>query len=495
MTSFLKQNWIPVLFFLVLMLHASFLGLSDDEAYYWVLAQTPSFGYAFHPPAVAWVIAFFQKTLGGILPPSSSGLVRLPAVLGTSLVLALSLNWLKQVLPGRENLTRAAAVLLSFCGYFALCWMIVPDIPLFLGWTLLFVSVWKICFARTTPLTFLFLTVGAATLILSKYSGILAIGSAVISLLLWAKGPSRTKGIVALTLGLTLGLLPILSWNASHEWASLLYQLRDRHSGSEVSFLRFGRFWGAQLVLAGPILVFFTFRVLIAPFEWIRTRVSGAAAVNLYCAAWALPAAAVFLIQPLFSDFKLHWAFVVWWPAALALAAHVNAKSWKWIRIQAVVGMALGFFILVSCHLPVGGWLLKSFKGEGFDPRLDVTNDFYGWNQLRKQLRSDLASLEVVGSRYQTASQAAFSLAGKNLVTFLPRDGKEFDEWPDLQVSLGQGPDWPRLKKSVLFVADNRYDAGPAFPGASCGKVQRIEVRRFDLLAKWIDVWRCDPVL
>ena len=32
------------------------LGLSDDEAYHWVLAHRPAFGYAFHPPGMAWMV-------------------------------------------------------------------------------------------------------------------------------------------------------------------------------------------------------------------------------------------------------------------------------------------------------------------------------------------------------------------------------------------------------------------------------------------------------
>ena len=57
----------------------------------------------------------------------------------------------------------------------------------------------------------------------------------------------------------------------------------------------------------------------------------------------------------------------------------------------------------------------------------------------------------MVGSRYQTASQAAFSMGEKSRVTFLPRDQKEMDEWPDLRVSEGQGPGMAQTEKSGSF--------------------------------------------
>src|SRR3712207_6666951 len=87
--------WIPAAVFVVQLLHGATLGLTDDEAYYWVLAQKPAWGYAYHPPFVAWSIAASEalfKVVLGLLETlglqGSSGLssqshipaaVRLPA--------------------------------------------------------------------------------------------------------------------------------------------------------------------------------------------------------------------------------------------------------------------------------------------------------------------------------------------------------------------------------------------------------------------------------
>ena len=147
--SFLTGNWIPLSLFLLLLVHGSLLGLSDDEAYYWVLAQKPALGYAFHPPAVAWLIALFQLLGGWAVGISCSGLVRLPAALSAAFILHFSLRWLTQVGMSRQAEGRAALVLLSFCGFFPLAWMMVPDISLFLGWTLLFCATWSLCFRRS----------------------------------------------------------------------------------------------------------------------------------------------------------------------------------------------------------------------------------------------------------------------------------------------------------------------------------------------------------
>jgi hypothetical protein len=514
--TWLKDNRYVVLVFLVLLIHGSLIGLSDDEAYYWVLAQTPALGYAFHPPAVAWFIAFFQFLLGSLLGIHHPGLVRLPAALSIALILGMSLAWLEKVTLLLKTKTmkgfhpfyveRAVAALLSFFGFFALSWMMVPDIPLFLGWTLLFTSTWSICFAKTRRWEFWLLGLATVLTLLSKYSGVLAVGSAFISLCIWAPQKKRNRGIVALVVGGALAAFPILVWNAQHEWGSILYQIRDRHAGSSLSWVRYLRFWLIELVIAGPAILFYSFWIVIqSVMRKFRARPKmGRAGPSIdiqlvwqFVAIWILPAAAVFCVQPLFSDFKPHWAFIVWWPATLVLALAAQTRSWKWIRYQCGYGAILGILILLSCHFPIGSWLGRSLSGASFDPRLDVTNDLYGWRVLNSYLQTHIDAesrgLPVVGSRYQTASQASFSLDRIAGATQLPRDLKERDEWPNLHVSETQGPGWPHLKSSVLFVTDNRYDAPPDFPTAKCRKLGRASEMRFGILAKWIDVWRCDP--
>lgn len=457
----------PLALFAVLLLHGATIGMTDDEAYYWVLAQHPALGYAFHPPAMAWAIAAAQALFGGGARP---WVVRLPAAAGTALILWLALRWLASV--GKGGL-RGVAVLLSFAGLFALGWMMVPDIPLFVGWTLAFVATWNLCF-NPRPRDYAMLAFGAALAMLSKYSAILAAPSVAACLLAWG-GNRRWKGIAAAAIGALLAAVPIVLWNAEHGWASILYQIHDRHGQLDPSFKRYLRFWLIEGAAAGPVTIAFFFWILRS---WRESK------VYAYCAAWAFPGALVFCVQPLFfGDFKPHWAFIAWWPAALALAYADRFR--RAIRMQIAYGLTLGVVALVACHVP----LLRPS-----DPKLDPTNDLYGWNELPSWLEARHAPrLPIVGARYQTAAQAAFAIGDLSRVTLIPRDLKARDEWPELGVTDGFGPDWPRLTKPVLFVADNRYDAGPDFREARCSKLGRLEAERGGVLAKSIDVWECAP--
>ena len=487
-----SRHWLlaPILLYLILQIHGATLGLTDDEAYYWVLAQRPALGYAFHPPAVAWAIWLPQKLFGWFLGVANPGLVRFPAAAFSAAIFGLGIYWLKIAGIAEKQLQRGMWVLLSFAGMYGASWMMVPDLPLIFGWMLLFVSTWKFCSSTKEggeKITLLGMFLGSTILLLSKYSGILAIGSAGLAVVFLAPGKKRVLGAATLISGAVLAITPVVIWNSQHEWASILYQIRDRHGDRHFSAIRWLRFWAIEAILAGPVL-FYTFGLLTRLWTGPREfRIS-------YILIWLVPAFLVFGFQPAFSDFKPHWALVVWIPVFLELAfRYSRGENGRWARAQMALGLPLLAVGLVICHSPVLSYF--SQRAGKMDPRVDVTNDMYGWERLREYPGIDLP---VVGSRYQTSSQAAFALAGIGRVTFIPRDLKQYDEWPHLQVSEGEGPAWPKLTSRVLFVADNRYDAAPEFRDARCVKVKDLETERKSLLgsflAKRLLLWECEPL-
>ena len=477
--------------FALLCLHSALVGMSDDEAYYWVLSQKLSMGYAYHPPAIAWLIALFDRPLKFIFSENFPLFVRLPAILGTLFIFASATQWMKRA---KVNSSRSSWVLLSFFCLSSLSWMIVPDIPLFIAWSALFYLTWKLCFEKKVPNQIYMYAAGSAALaLLSKFSGVLFIFSSIVSALVFCADYHRKKKFIsALLFGMMIAAIPILLWNYQHDWGALLYQFRDRHHGS-LSWLRWGRFWLVQFILMGPGLIGFC-ALLCRDIIFKRTIIDRPI---WYLCIWAAPAS-VYLIQPLYSDFKLHWVIVFWWPVMMAMAIYSkNNRYWKWMKFQVGYGLAMGCIILLSCHIPWLSHALSQWKGAQYDPRWDVTNDFYGWNLLRNWLDTQAPEedrqLPVVGSRYQTASQASFALYPQRKVTLLPRDTKERDEWETIDATDTEGPGWPRVLKPVLFVADNRYSTPPEFQGAQCTLLHSLETRRLGVLAKTVYLWKCVP--
>jgi 4-amino-4-deoxy-L-arabinose transferase-like glycosyltransferase len=475
-----KWVWIPFVLFLLLGVHSAAVGLTDDEAYYWVLAQRPAWGYAYHPPAIAWVIASAQWLFGPLFGTASAGLVRLPAYLIGGVFLFFTMKWIERIRGQSFEASKVALVLISVPGFLALSWMIVPDVPLYLGWILAFYSTYRICFdeeTRELRLSFGGVLVGVALSIFSKYSGILVAGSCFFSILFFAPRGRRLSALAAIAGGVLLSVIPTLIWNAHHGWTSLEYQFRGRHHSNGISWKRFARFWGSQLLVAGPGVV------IALPFLLKKAWVSRDKNAQ-YLLAWIFPALA-FLVQPLFSEFKPHWALAVWIPCAIGLALFAGSSPAfrRLARAQLVIGLPIVLIVFISLYFPVGAYFSK-------DPKLDVSNDLFGWSELPSVLDQEIP---VIGSRYQTAAQAAFALGDANRVTLVPRDEGSRDEWASIPEVGPASNEWPNLHGPVYFVADSRYSDPPYFKYSLCDFHTRIDAKRGDTPAKEIFVWYCVP--
>ena len=493
---------------LAYLVQGAFVGMTDDEAYYWVLSQRPALGYAYHPPMVAWMIALTRLLLGWAIPAGSALLVRIPAIACMIGFLTLSLRWLERAGVPPARLRGSLLTLLSFGGMFALAWMMVPDLPLLLGWSLAFLGSWEYTTGNSARRPGGWkITLGIALAILSKFSGGLVALSAALSILFISttSWKLRLRALIWPAAGFLLAAAPILFWNYQHEWGSLLYQFHDRHSGASANWVRFGRFWLVQLGVAGVPLVYFALRFLFRGVRLARPADASADEARMlrFVWLWTAPAALIFCVQPLFSDFKIHWAYVVWWPALLAfawLAAQGRLSPWLsrgMHRFQVGYGLSLVALVWLACQVPLCSWALRAVQGETFDTRLDVTNDLSGWREFGAwvapyRVGSD-HDTPFIGSWYQTASQAAFALGDSDRVSLVPRDLKSRDEWPLLQQVTSLGPDWPMLHGPVFYVSDNRYADPPAFHGAHCVEVAQLKAVRFGLPAKRIELWRCQP--
>ncbi|MEI8147202.1 MAG: glycosyltransferase family 39 protein, partial [Alphaproteobacteria bacterium] len=110
---------------------AAVLGLSADEAYYWIWAKNLAFGYLDHPPMVAVLIRASISVFGD----TEFGLRWLSVLLGAAASLGV---WRLVIrLDGGEAAALAGAAMVQatlFLGAGAL--LVTPDTPLVLFWTL-----------------------------------------------------------------------------------------------------------------------------------------------------------------------------------------------------------------------------------------------------------------------------------------------------------------------------------------------------------------------
>ncbi|MEN9723279.1 MAG: hypothetical protein RJB38_1265 [Pseudomonadota bacterium] len=511
--SKLKRHWIFVFWALLLLYQAATLGISDDEAYYWVLSRKPAIGYVYHPPMVAWVIAlidriyfgfhgFFERILGielGALPflPREI-LVRLPALIMSGLSVALAIDWIKRALPADGPSRRGPLIWLLVPGLAASSWMMVPDHSLILGWTLSFWGTWRLLEAEHSDLKGMAAITGGVIIgMLSKFSALLFVVSSAGSILIFSK--RKLVPLALIGVSAALGVLPSILWNAQNDWASFTYQFVSRHSGAQFEGRRYGLFWLSQLLFAGPIMAGVFYGLLRFRADAVIRASQVARKREGFLLLWFLPSL-IFLIQPAFSAFKPHWALICWIPAGLWICTISGNLQWNILN-----RVHQGYLIvLLSLSFGVTQWpLVSAFRSQilraPVQPLLDLSQDLRGWQRLTEFLdRHGVADpTAIIGSRYQTAAQAAFSVWPRRAATLAPRTAAESLEWPDfsqsLQFSSPSPRGWPELRETVVYLADDRYLNHPEFPNARCRLLDKLEELRWGYRGKGIHIWLCSP--
>jgi hypothetical protein len=514
-----KLEWIldcspkslALLCFLIFGLLGLTFGTSDDEAYYWAVSHHPDWASAYHPGGLIWVL-FASRKLFSFLGEFGDLLsIRWLSAGFSALIVYFSTSWIvdqTSISGDARPAPRARGVYFFwFSFFFSVCWMMVPDHLLFLSLLLLWRETWAYCFSTSSRggslARFFFYAVIAMS---SKISGVFLVFSAAVSVLLWGRHQARWgRALMALTAGATIGLLPTVIWNYQHDWFAVRYQLQIRHAAG-LSLSRFGRFWLIQAILGGPVLWF--------GLRWLVKKVRDPLAKFAWI--WILPPLLVYGLQPLRADFKPHWILVAFFPMALVLAAKANELSALARRVA--TGYALFFTLTIFSALvfPWISWLGQRIQGEAWQTKYDVTADLFGWDQLARYLSEQETQLgiskplPVTASWYQAAGQAGFAVHGAREWTLMPRPIRDRDDWSAIEGANDWGVErdsgdpvggqWPRLKRSVWFVASKRYADPPQYKQSKCiGPVELgthravFGIQTSLVVGQGFLIWRCEP--
>ncbi|HUR10248.1 MAG TPA: glycosyltransferase family 39 protein [Flavitalea sp.] len=222
---------------LINLLQSAYTELFDDEAYYWVYAQFPSWGYFDHPPMIAWLIKagsiFFSHELG----------VRVFVVILNTATLML----IESLIAKKDALLFYAIccsiIIVQMGGMIA-----VPDLPL-LFFSAIFFYVYRDFAKLPDSKTALLLGVVIACMMYSKYHGVLIVLFTLLSNLSLLR---RYQTYVAALIALLL-FMPHLIWQYNHDFPSVQFHLFERNATS-YKFSYTLDYIGGQLLLAGPLI-------------------------------------------------------------------------------------------------------------------------------------------------------------------------------------------------------------------------------------------------
>jgi 4-amino-4-deoxy-L-arabinose transferase-like glycosyltransferase len=414
---------------------ATAVPLFPDETYYWDWSRHLAAGYFDHPPGIALLIR-----VGTILFGDTRIGVRIGAIVAGAITSWALVALTRQLDDSRSGTDESAmrAAILAICIPVALVGFVLatPDAPLLAAVTVTLVALDRAFAApyrsadalRWWCAAGVMLGVGLCT----KYTAVLLPFGVFIAMLIHPRLRSRLgePGPYIATLLAVAIFLPVILWNARHDWISFAFQFKHglgTPKGSPLS--RELNLVGAQLGLLSPIIAVMT---AIAVVRSLRHRTDDR---RFAIAAIAASVFAFFAFSALRKPVEANWpapALI----AALPLLAtwHVYGASSRWFRWGALLAAACT--IVISVH--------ASFPFLPLPPRRDPITRAYGWGQVAARVNgisdsvsnnATCAHVWIAADRYQDASELAFHVLGHPAVFSLNLGGRpnQYNLWQPLQ--------------------------------------------------------------
>ena len=233
------------------LVYAGVLDLRTDEAYYWTWSKESALSFLDHPPGIAWLIRFGTAIFGDSnLGVRFGGIV---AMLVTQLLLA---DIVRRVTQDTRAVIFAVLLPEAALYYGLLMAKVAPDtamIPCAVAmlWALVRLT------ESGNPRWWLAAGLFAGLALLSKFTAIMLLPAVAAFILVpdwrrrWLLSPYPWAA--ALIAGIVF--LPVLIWNAQHDWASFRFQFVRAVATHPFSFRTVGEFIGLQFGLVGFVLL------------------------------------------------------------------------------------------------------------------------------------------------------------------------------------------------------------------------------------------------
>ncbi len=467
---------------LVRLLFAALLPLFPDETYYWDWSRRLAAGYFDHPPAIAHLVAWGTALFGD----SRIGIRFFPIVAGV--VASLSAVAIARRLGGARPALLAAVVFALMPLAASGLVLATPDAPLLAASAF---ALLQVVAALQSPVgsresTVRWLVAGLALGLAfsSKYTSILLPLTVAVALLLRPslRARFREPGPYLACIAATLVFLPVLRWNAQHDWISFRFQIQHGLGTPRGSALkRELDLIGGQLGLVSPVIFF-----LFAHAVWktLRTRADDARFVLAVVAtgSWIF-----FAYSAMRRSVEPNWPAPSYIPGVALLAALASApRRDRWLR----GGIALSALLVAVIYLDAVVPVLP------VPARRDPVARAFGWDDLGARMTivryAEGGHTFVGADRYQDVSELAYHVGGRPMALCICLTGRhnQYELWPsfaerarrgdNLLLALDDSPGTPRSATLLTphFDAVERGDAVPLMRAGDTVTVRRIWMLR-----------------
>lgn len=475
------------------------LGLTVDEAHYWVYSKFLDLSYYDHPPMIGYVIKLFTDIFG-----INEFAVRLPSVIIFVITSWLLFLCVKKIFS--ERIAFISIVLINILPVFSFLGAVVtiPDSPLSLFWILSFYLFINIIETKEKKYWYM-LGIAVGLALLSKYTAIMLYPSIILFLICSKENRfwfAKKELYIAMLISFIL-FLPVIIWNIQNNWASFGFQLQHGFGKTlpSFSFTLFGRSIGAQAGYISPFLFIFycyVFYVVIKDAFFKKQKDA------LFVASFSLPVLLFFNIIATFNEILPHWPAMGYLMLTIYAAYLIN-KFWDNKKFRKIIYFSCGFALFLDLIVPIH-CMYKIIPIEPFLPKkeamksdygipkaeiVDVSNDLYGWKELSSKINEICDNYPkdnqpfLFTHKSYLASQIYFYTPDKR-VYCLSNKIDAYDLWQR---------DLSNLKnKDGLFITSNQFDFNnpdKVYPFAEFEQAIEVPVYRNNKLVKKFWIKKC----
>ena len=433
---------------------AASLAPGNDEAYHYLFTVHPDWSYFDHPPMLAWVEAAGVALGGGSASVFSLRLGFIALFAGSTWLMA---RLTSRFYGERAGLLAAFALNVSAYHTAAAGTFALPDGPLLFFWLLTLDCMAAALLAPPSGRVGPWLAVGVAWggALLSKYHAVFLPLGALVYLATdraargWLKRPGP---YLAALVGLAM-FSPVVAWNATHGWASFLFQ-----GGRALGGARF-RPDALLAALVLPALYLFPW------IWWHLIRQLGPAIGRLHRRSTSLvPASERFLLSqavtPLGTFLAVactrpvlpHWTLVGFLPLFPLLGrmwdTRFAADPAQFRRRAAVLAaLPVALALVALAHTRAG--LFQAGRAGGLGLGLvpvaqDPTTDLYGWDQVAGELKRrgllDQPGTFLFTPTWYHSGQLGFATRQSStpVLCYHPWDARSFAFWSQPEAWVGR---------------------------------------------------------
>lgn len=313
---------------IVRLILAQVVPLTGDEAYFFIWAKYPDYGFYDHPPMVGWLLSLV------LFFGDARWLLRLPSVLLAIGISLYMVQWLKPRLGEAKAYWAGLLFLLAPISVSNV--FITTDTPL-----VLFAFIASVLFVKALQHEgyryWLLSGLMLGLAFLSKYFAVLLGVTFGLYVLIYRRNRRDLLGLLFLFLAVLPSVFVNVWWNYNHCWDNILFNLINRHDGSESGQAYVGSYLIMMIYLVMPPLLWYGWKRRGDLLRQLR-RGEG------YLFLWLAPMLLFFLLS-FYARIGLHWILAFYPFLFLAVAQILETRQ---LRFATLFGGAFALIHVIG---------------------------------------------------------------------------------------------------------------------------------------------------